>query len=86
MALDFDTLFCAHNPCLKNGKQKVKKKLQFLEDLYGKARELSEKGHSEKEIIKVLDPNNDRGVKWLTMGNVSFANMIRSALATSSNH
>ena len=86
MTLDFDTLFCAHNPCLKDGKQKIKNKLQFLEDLYGKVRELSEKGHAEKEIIKVLDPNNDLGVKWLTMGNVSFANMIRSALATSSNH
>jgi hypothetical protein len=29
MKLDFDILFCAHNPCLKNGKQKIKNKLQF---------------------------------------------------------
>jgi glyoxylase-like metal-dependent hydrolase (beta-lactamase superfamily II) len=72
MTLDFDTLFCAHNPCLKNGKQRIKNKLQFLEDLYGKVRELSEKGHSEKAVIKTLDPKQDR--------------MIRSALATSSNH
>ena len=86
LTLDFDILFCAHNPDLKNGKQRIrKKKLQFLEDLYGKVREFAEKGHSEKEIIKALDPKNDRGVKWLTMGNVSFANMIRSALAPSSN-
>jgi glyoxylase-like metal-dependent hydrolase (beta-lactamase superfamily II) len=86
MALDFDTLFCAHNPCLKNGKQKIKKKLQFLDDIYGNVRKLAEKGHSEKAVIKALDPKNDRGVKWLTMGNVSFANLIRSALAQSSNH
>ena len=84
MKLDFDTLFCAHNPCLKNGKQKIKNKLQFMEDLYGHARELAEKGYSEKAIIKELDPKNDRGVKWLTMGNVSFANMVRSALASNS--
>jgi glyoxylase-like metal-dependent hydrolase (beta-lactamase superfamily II) len=52
LTLDFDTLFCAHNPCLKSGKQKIKNKLQFLEDLY------------------------------ITMGNVSFANMVRSAMAS----
>ena len=86
MALDFDTLFCAHNPCLKNGKQNIKNKLQFLEDLYGNVRKLVEKGYTEKAVIKALDPKNDRGIKWLTMGNVSFANMVRSALASSSNH
>jgi hypothetical protein len=59
--------------------------LQFLEDLYGHVRELAEKGYSEKAIITELGPQNDRGVKWLTMGNISFANMIRSALASNSN-
>ena len=86
MALDFDILFCAHNPCLKNGKQNIKNKLQFLEDFYGNVWKLAEKGHTEKAVIKALDPKNDRGIKWLTMGNVSFANMVRSALAPSSNH
>ena len=85
MALDFDTLFCAHNPCLKNGRQKIKNKLQFLEDLYGNVRKLAERGYSEKAVINALDPKNDRGVKWFTMGNVSFANMVRSALASHSN-
>ena len=86
LTLDFDTLFCAHNPCLKNGKQKIKNKLQFLEDLYGNVRELAQKGHSEKAVIKALDPRNDRGIKLITMGNVSFANMVRSAMASICNH
>ncbi len=86
MKLDFEILFCGHNPCLKNGKHKIRNKLQFLEDLYGNVRKLTEKGYSEKAVIKALDPKTDRGVKWLTMGNVSFANMIRSALTPSSNH
>jgi hypothetical protein len=60
--------------------------LQFLEDLYGKVREFAEKGHSEKKIIKALDHRNDCSVKWLTMGSVSFANMIRSSLAHSGKH
>ena len=67
------------------GKQHIKNKLQFLEDLYGNVRKLAEKGHTEKAVIKALDPKNDRGIKWLTMGNVSFANMVRSALAPNSN-
>jgi hypothetical protein len=31
-------------------------------------------------VIKAPDPGNDRWVKWLTIGNTSFANMLRSAL------
>ena len=84
-ALDFDILFCGHNPCLKSGRQKIRNKLQFLEEFYGNVRKLAEKGHTEKAVIKALDPKSDRGIKWLTMGNASFANMIRSALAQNSN-
>jgi glyoxylase-like metal-dependent hydrolase (beta-lactamase superfamily II) len=57
-------------------------KLQFLEDLYGSICELVAKGFSEKTVIKVLDPKTDRRVKWITMGNASFANMVRSAMAS----
>ncbi|MEE9496955.1 MAG: hypothetical protein V3V39_10555 [Desulfobacterales bacterium] len=64
----------------------IRNKLQFLEDLYGNVRELTEKGHSEKVVIKALDPKNDRRVKWVTMGNASFANMVRSAMASIRNH
>jgi len=41
---------------------------------------LIQKGSSEKAIIKNLDTKNDRWVKWIAMGNVSFANMVRSAM------
>jgi glyoxylase-like metal-dependent hydrolase (beta-lactamase superfamily II) len=86
MNLNFDILFCGHNPRLKNGKQKIRNKLQFLEDLYGNVRKLTEKGWPEKAVIKALDPKTDRGVKWLTMGNVSFANMVRSAMNSIERH
>ena len=82
LKLEFDTLFCAHNPCLANGKTKVRNKLQFLEDLYGEVKSLATKGFSEKAIIKMLDPGKDRFIKWITLGNVSFANMVRSAMAS----
>ena len=82
LQFEFDALFCAHNPCLKNGKTKIKNKLQFLEDFYGQVKTLAAKGFSEKAVIKALDPATDRFIKWITMGNVSFANMVRSAMAS----
>jgi glyoxylase-like metal-dependent hydrolase (beta-lactamase superfamily II) len=76
---DFDSLFCAHNPCLKKGKPKLELKLQFLEDIVGRVQMLRAKGLTENAIIKSMDPNKDRWVKLMTMGNVSFANMVKSA-------
>ena len=81
LEFDFEVLFCAHNPCLANGKSRLKNKLQFFEDLYGNVHLLIQKGFSEKKIIKKLDPKNDRLVRWITLGNVSFANMVRSAIS-----
>lgn len=82
LELDFKTLFCAHNPSLTNGKLKIRKKLQFFEDLYGTVKKLLEKGFSEKAVIRALDPKSDRLVKCITLGNASFANMLRSAMAS----
>jgi hypothetical protein len=80
LEFDFEVLFCAHNPCLENGRSRLKHKLQFLEDLYGSIHRLIQKGFPEREVIKKLDPKNDRLIRWVTMGNVSFANMIRSGI------
>ena len=82
LELDFETLFCGHNPSLAEGKLKIKNKLQYFEDLYGNIKKLLEKGFSEKAVIKALDRKDDRRVKWITMGNISFANMLRSAMAS----
>ena len=82
LQLEFDVLFCAHNPCLKHGKSKIKNKLQFLEDFYGQVTNLAAKGFSERAVIRTLDPAKDRLIKWITLGNVSFANMVRSAMAS----
>jgi len=84
LALDFDALFCGHNPSVENGKQKLRSKLQFLEDLYGRIRSFLREGLSEKAIIRKLDVRRDRLVKWLTLGNMSFANMIKSAIDSAS--
>lgn len=80
MRLDFDMLFCGHNPCPKNGKQHLSRKLDFLLSLKQEVVALHRKGYSVGEIIRRLDPGTDRRVKWITMGNASFAHIVRSAL------
>ena len=79
LKLDFDALFCAHNPCPQNGKSKLKQKLQYLEDIVGQVQKLKENGFSKKAVFNRLDPKTDRSIKLMTMGNVSFANMLASA-------
>jgi glyoxylase-like metal-dependent hydrolase (beta-lactamase superfamily II) len=79
LKFDFETLFCAHNPCLRGGKSKLGQKLQFLEDMVGQVQVLKDMGLALKEVIRRLDPAKDRWVKLMTMGNVSYANMLRSS-------
>jgi glyoxylase-like metal-dependent hydrolase (beta-lactamase superfamily II) len=77
---DFDALFCAHNPVPKNGKKRLANKLSFLEELYGEVKRLCFKGYSEEAIVKALGNEKDKLVKFVTLGNVSFAQMVRSAM------
>lgn len=79
--LDFDLLLCAHNPVMKNGKNAIQKKLQFLEDFRGGVSNLLNMGLLEKEIVKRLKYKSDFGVKLFTMGNASFTHMVRSAVS-----
>jgi endoribonuclease LACTB2 len=77
---DFDALFCAHNPVLKGGKSRLETKLAFLEEFYGRIRDLAAAGHTRQAITRRLDPGLDRMVRLITVNNVCFANMVRSAL------
>jgi glyoxylase-like metal-dependent hydrolase (beta-lactamase superfamily II) len=79
-ALDFNALFCAHNPKPKNGKKSIANKLQFLEDLYGNVQRLWEKGLSLDDMTASIGLKEDYLIKMFCMGNVSMKNMIRSAV------
>ncbi|MFH1982152.1 MAG: MBL fold metallo-hydrolase [Pseudomonadota bacterium] len=77
--LNFDALFCAHHPMPIGGKAALRRKLQFLEDCYGEVEKLVRRGMGESDIICRLDPGLDRLARWITLGNVSYANLLRSA-------
>jgi len=80
LRFDFDSMLCAHRPCLQNGKMRLQSKLSFLEDFFGNVLAMKQKGYSERAIIRKLSSGQDRLVKWVTLGNASFANMVRSAM------
>jgi glyoxylase-like metal-dependent hydrolase (beta-lactamase superfamily II) len=77
--LDFDCLFCAHNPQIKNGKAKLQQKLQFLEDLYGRIKGFHAKGLGLNETVKAMGLKENYVMKTFCMGNLSMKNMVRSA-------
>lgn len=79
LTYDFDALFCAHHPFATGGKTRLRRKLQFLEELYGRIHQMKAAGLPVTAVIRKLDRKRDRHIKLITMGNVSFANMIRSA-------
>lgn len=80
LAQDFDALFCAHSPVPEAGKKPLAEKLAFLEELYGRIGELRGRGFSQRAIARRLDPGLDRMARLITLGNVSFPNMVRAAL------
>jgi glyoxylase-like metal-dependent hydrolase (beta-lactamase superfamily II) len=84
LKLDFDSLFCGHNPKLKNPKRHLESKRQQLLDLVGKVNQLSERGLSKKEILNELVKGREKRVaKWLTLGDASYKNMIEAAMDVS---
>ena len=80
MRLDFDTLFCAHNPCPKNGKRHLSRKLDYLVTLKQEVMALHQKGIPPRKSSAASIRERIDGFKWITMGNASFAHMVRSAL------
>jgi glyoxylase-like metal-dependent hydrolase (beta-lactamase superfamily II) len=80
LTLDFDALFCAHRPAAAKGKKHLAAKLAFLEEVCGQVRRLVDMGCGPAEVIARMANGQDRKVFWITLGNASHANMIRSAL------
>ena len=78
--LDFDVLFCNHNPQIKNGKERLKAKLQFLQDFRGKVKNESARGLTAKEIQRKIGLKESFFVKFLSVGELSVINMVQSAM------
>ncbi len=80
LQLDFDSLFCAHNPKPENGKSHIRRKLEFFETFYGNVYQYWKKGISTKQIMKEIQLKEVMLTKILCANNVSAENMVQSAV------
>jgi hypothetical protein len=84
VTLDFDTLFCAHRPRFTGGKAALQQKLEWLRHLEGEVKRLHAQGLSVREMARRLDLVLSRPVArsfaWLTVGDATPENVVRSIL------
>ena len=80
LTLDFDLLLCNHNPQLQQGKERLAQKLQFLEDFYGKVAQLHQQGYSANAIVNQLKLKKYWFTWFLSTGQLSTWNMVRSVM------
>lgn len=80
LALDFDTLFCSHNPQFKSGKNKLAEKLNFLEKFYEQVAQVYHQGLNARQIMRRLNLNEKWSVRFLSSGDLSKLNMVQSVI------
>lgn len=80
LSLDFDRLFCSHNPQTEGVKERLNRKLVFFEDFYGRVKELHQKSYSVAAIQKKMQVKPMHTVAILSLGELSAKNMIRSVI------
>lgn len=80
LGLDFDALLCAHRPRFQNGKRALDAKLQWMREMEGHVRRWHGEGDSVGEIVRRLGLSKAGRTYWITFGDVSVHNMIRSIL------
>lgn len=79
-SLDFDVLFCSHNPKLKSGKQHLKNKLNNLQQFYSTVLECHQQGYSIPEILVKTGRKENKLYDIVTLGSFNASNMVKSVL------
>lgn len=80
-SLQFDKLFCGHNPKLEQPHEAIQRKIDHLENIIGNVQYLYTQGKSHKEILQELVRGRESWlVKIVSMGDVSYKNMVLSAI------
>jgi glyoxylase-like metal-dependent hydrolase (beta-lactamase superfamily II) len=79
LALDFETVFCSHRGVVRSGKKAIRGKLDFLESLCERVRQLRNEGWSSGQITRSLLGRED-WLSWMTGFHFSKRNLIRACL------
>lgn len=80
VALDFDALFCSHNPKVSGGKERLQRKLQLFEDFYGEVANLYRRGMNATEILAATGRRENRFYLLVTAGHFTAVNMVKSVI------
>lgn len=80
LQLDFDQLFCCHNPQMTKPKIQLQKKLDFLEEFKGKVLTLARKGYEADAIMKQLNLKEYWSIRLLSRGDLSRRNMVNAVI------
>lgn len=80
---DFNVVLCSHRGVLEDGRQALRRKLDYLENLCGEVRRLRDQGKSLKEIRR-SQLGRESTMSWLTAFQFSKRNLIASCLAAGS--
>ena len=80
LQLDFDILFCAHNPQMKDGKKKLETKLRFFENFYEEVATLHKKKLSPAQILRKMELKEFWFLKIWSGGHLSVINMVNAVI------
>lgn len=80
-SLNFDSLFCGHNPQMTEPRNAIQRKIDHLENIVEYVRQMHAKGMPHHRILKeALKGRESWLVKLITLGDVSYRNMILAVL------
>lgn len=85
LTLDFQTVFCAHQGMLRNGRELLEEKLNYLQWVQVQVIELYKAGYNERMITRKLFPKKAK-LERLTLGAFSSAHLVRSCLREGDHH
>ncbi|MEM6317797.1 MAG: MBL fold metallo-hydrolase [Bacteroidota bacterium] len=80
LALDFEYMFCAHNPKLKHPKIHLQRKLDFLENFYQTVAHWHQKGYAPKQIMDKMGLKKMYFMRFISQGFLSTLNMVKSVV------
>ena len=80
LELDFEVMFCCHNPQMSKAKAQLAKKLSFLEYFFDEVGKLHQQGKTASEIMRQLKLKEDWLVRLLSRGQLSKLNMVKSVI------
>lgn len=81
LALDFETLFCAHRGIIKDGRAQLQAKLDYLSGLRQQIQELAAQGLTHRQITRrVL--GREELIYYISGGRFSAINFVRGFLAS----